>query len=89
MQNSNERKHFENRCTLGVPMRPNEMAQLLMSLTRIWKVFGSVADQRSRFKIASLSLLNLRFDSVMLSKGNIIHSKIQENNTTQVTMVTA
>jgi hypothetical protein len=38
---------------------------------------------------ASLSLLHLRFDSIMLSKCNIMNSKIRENNTTQVTMVTA
>jgi hypothetical protein len=29
---------------------------------------------------ASLSLLHLRFDSIMLSKGNIINSKIWENS---------
>jgi hypothetical protein len=38
---------------------------------------------------ASLSLLCLRFDSIMLSKGNIIDSKMRENNTTQVDTVTA
>jgi hypothetical protein len=52
-------------------MKPNEMAQLLTNLTRIWKVFGL------RFKVVSLSLLQKRYGSIMLSKGNITNSEIR------------
>jgi hypothetical protein len=38
---------------------------------------------------AALSLLHLLFDFIMLSKANIVNSKIPESNTTQVNTVTA
>jgi hypothetical protein len=53
-----------------------------LNLSRIF-IFSSYVITLQLFFV-SLSLLYLRFDSLMLFKGNVINSEIRENSTTQV-----